>query len=105
MSLARTFDIVMAFIYQAAFLDEPVVWTSILGAMIVCIGVSLSCLKKLYEVRPDKFNWLFRLTGQVKPVDSDISLRTGGEKGDVKNFRTISLVSNCVSENGMPSIV
>jgi drug/metabolite transporter (DMT)-like permease len=43
-SLLRTFDIVIAFVYQAAFLNQPIYWTSILGSIIVtsgCVGVAL----------------------------------------------------------------
>ena len=45
-SLARTVDIVMAFVFQIIGLpEEEVDWTSILGAVIVCTAVSLSAFK------------------------------------------------------------
>lgn len=45
-SLLRTFDIVIAFAYQAAFLNQPIYWTSILGSVIVCSGCVAVALKK-----------------------------------------------------------
>ena len=59
-SLARTFDIVMAFIYQVAFLHEAVYVTSIVGAIIVCSGVIACALKKTYGAKPHFFNPLIR---------------------------------------------
>lgn len=59
-SLARTFDIVMAFIYQVIFLSQKVYWTSILGAIIVCSGVVACALKKIYESKPQYFEPLLR---------------------------------------------
>ena len=50
-SLARTIDIVMAFLLQAAFLNEIIHWTSILGAVIVAIGVCISALRKWLNSR------------------------------------------------------
>ncbi|XP_076304726.1 solute carrier family 35 member G1-like [Tachypleus tridentatus] len=35
-SIARAIDVVMAFIYQVAFLEETIEWTSVLGAVLVC---------------------------------------------------------------------
>ncbi|KAI1290291.1 Solute carrier family 35 member G1 [Halotydeus destructor] len=46
-SLARTFDIVMAFIYQVSFLGEAIHWTSLLGATIVMSGVAVSATRKV----------------------------------------------------------
>ncbi|KAI1289196.1 Solute carrier family 35 member G1 [Halotydeus destructor] len=50
-SLARTFDIVMAFIYQVVFLGEGISWTSVLGAAIVICGVVVSGVKKVLHDR------------------------------------------------------
>lgn len=47
-SLLRTFDIVIAFLYQAGFLDQPIHWTSILGSAIVCSGCVAVALKKYF---------------------------------------------------------
>lgn len=55
-SLARTFDIVMAFIYQVAFLHQQVYITSIVGAIIVCSGVIACALKKTYGAKPEIFD-------------------------------------------------
>jgi drug/metabolite transporter (DMT)-like permease len=48
-SLLRTFDIVVAFFFQAVFLDQPIHWTSILGSAIVCTGCIAVGLKKVWE--------------------------------------------------------
>jgi drug/metabolite transporter (DMT)-like permease len=45
-SLMRTFDIVMAFMYQASILDQPVYWQSIIGAIIICTCCVAVALKK-----------------------------------------------------------
>lgn len=50
-SLLRTFDIVVAFFYQAVFLDQPIHWTSIVGSAVVCSGCIAVGLKKYYESR------------------------------------------------------
>lgn len=59
-SLARTIDIVMAFVFQIIWLpEEEVNWTSILGAVIVCSAVCLSAIKKWLSQRPAKFHVLW----------------------------------------------
>ncbi|XP_013794743.2 solute carrier family 35 member G1-like [Limulus polyphemus] len=45
-SIARAIDVVMAFIYQVAFLEESIEWTSILGAVLVCSCVVLTGWRK-----------------------------------------------------------
>lgn len=53
-SLVRTIDIVVAFIYQISFFPEQkVMTTSIIGALIVCLSVVISCLNKLRDSKPD----------------------------------------------------
>lgn len=57
-SLARTIDVVMAFVYQALFLSEPVTTSSLLGAFIVSISVALTITRKWYKDDPETFvNW------------------------------------------------
>lgn len=79
-SLVRTFDIVMAFIYQIIFLYQPVVLTSILGALLVCGGVCICCLYKLYQSRPDMFEGCMNFVGvksaHQKKVESENELRS-----------------------------
>lgn len=67
-SLVRTFDIVMAFIYQTSFIPEQKVQlTSIIGAVIVCLSVVISCLKKLYDSKPNlRIFTMFGLGGSKK---------------------------------------
>ena len=59
-SLARSVDILLSFIVQATLLkNEQIYWTSILGAFIIGLGVTLSALNKLREKRNrnnDKLN-------------------------------------------------
>ncbi|XP_076357561.1 solute carrier family 35 member G1-like isoform X2 [Tachypleus tridentatus] len=45
-SISRTFDIVIAFIFQVTLLDEEILWTSVLGAVLICSGVGLLGWKK-----------------------------------------------------------
>ena len=48
-SLMRTIDIVVAFVYQGIFLPhQPLYWTSILGAVIICSGCVAVALKKYF---------------------------------------------------------
>lgn len=61
-SLARTIDIVMAFVFQIIWLPEEVVnWTSILGAVIVCSAVTLSAIRKWLSQRPGKLELLWAI--------------------------------------------
>ena len=49
-SIMRTFDIVMAFIYQALFLtQQPVYWTSILGSVLICSSCIVLSTKKFLD--------------------------------------------------------
>ena len=45
-SMARGFDIVVAFSNQALFLNEPIFWTSIVGAAIIMFSVVANALFK-----------------------------------------------------------
>jgi drug/metabolite transporter (DMT)-like permease len=51
-SLTRTFDIVMAFIYQVACLNQEAELMSIIGAVIVSAGCVACGLKKFLEAKP-----------------------------------------------------
>ncbi|KAI1289658.1 Solute carrier family 35 member G1 [Halotydeus destructor] len=53
-SLARTSDIIFAFAYQVAFLGESIHWTSVVGALIVIGGVTISCIRKVIHERKEK---------------------------------------------------
>lgn len=67
-ALIRTFDVVLAFLLQISFLSEPVTWTSIAGAVIVCTAVSVSVLKKWLEQKSDsKYNRLFCIVNCGNP--------------------------------------
>lgn len=68
-SLARSVDILLSFIFQALFLEnEPIYWTSICGALIIAVGVTLSALNKLREKRNQPN------TGQSTPATLESSL-------------------------------
>ena len=73
-SLARTIDILMAFIFQVAFLHSEIVhWTSIAGGIIVCFGVCISALRRwLRGKKGDQYKllWLILNCG-VKKQDDD----------------------------------
>lgn len=79
-SLARTIDIVMAFIYQVSFLNEVVHWTSALGAVIVCMGVIVSAIKKYVQSKPELLekwtNW-FGCGKETKPHPKPITAVVG----------------------------
>ncbi|XP_013793332.1 solute carrier family 35 member G1-like [Limulus polyphemus] len=45
-SIARTTDIVIAFIYQSFLLKEKIQWTSVVGSVLVCTSVGLISWKK-----------------------------------------------------------
>ena len=74
-SLARTIDIVMAFLFQVAFLHNEVIhWTSIVGAVIVCIGVCVSALRRWLRGKPGKCNllWLILNCGIKRQEEEDL---------------------------------
>lgn len=53
-SLARTIDIVMAFVFQVIWLPAELIhWTSYFGAVLVIVGVCISGLRKWINSRPD----------------------------------------------------
>lgn len=59
-SLARTIDVVMAFIYQMIWLTaEAVQWTSFAGAFLVCSCVSLATLRRWLKDKPGKYDTLW----------------------------------------------
>ncbi|XP_015793315.1 solute carrier family 35 member G1-like [Tetranychus urticae] len=58
-SLARTMDIVMAFVYQITILKEAVAWTSLFGAFILVFGVIIVALNKWYTSDPKSFKSVF----------------------------------------------
>ena len=73
-SLARTIDIVMAFLFQVVFLkSEEVHWTSVLGAVIVCIGVCVSALRRWLKSKPGKFNTLWLIINCGKEREAEFS--------------------------------
>lgn len=55
-SLARSFDIVMAFIYQIILLKQAVTIMSVSGALIVLSSCAACALKKFIDAKPDAFN-------------------------------------------------
>lgn len=72
-SLARSVDILLSFVFQALFLQhEPIFWTSICGALIIAVGVTLSALNKLREKR--------KQTGQSSNATSASSLSSNSNK-------------------------
>lgn len=75
-SLVRAFDIVVSFLFQFAILKEQtIVWTSILGAVIVTMGVAMSCVKKLYESRPDYFPEFCLTTSKAEHLQLSVTVK------------------------------
>ncbi|RWS04265.1 solute carrier family 35 member G1-like protein, partial [Dinothrombium tinctorium] len=58
-SVTRTISIVISFVYQAVLLKESVVWTSLLGATIVCLSVVIIAIEKWYRRKPEAFQKIF----------------------------------------------
>ena len=59
-SLARTIDIVMSFVYQVIWLPNEIVhWTSLLGAIIVCACVAISAIRRWLVDKPGKWDTLW----------------------------------------------
>lgn len=78
-SLARTIDIVMAFVFQIIWLpSEAVHWTSLLGALIVCLGVCVSAVRRWLKDKHGKWEllWLILNCGIERPLkDNPIGKR------------------------------
>ncbi|KAI1290262.1 Solute carrier family 35 member G1 [Halotydeus destructor] len=70
-SLVRTTDIIMAFIYQVAFLDEAVHWTSLVGAAIVMLAVVVSGVRRIRYERRERARSLPGQPLHLKPSDID----------------------------------
>lgn len=54
MALIRTSDIVIAFVYQVIFLHQVVIWTSIVGAVVVLASVAATCVRKMHISRQER---------------------------------------------------
>ena len=95
-SLARTIDIVMAFVFQVAFLEEVVHWTSGLGAAIVCFGVIAATIRKYLMSKPEILDKLLgRKHEQTLPAVTEVSINAHSAERKVSN--TILPVGNLVS--------
>ncbi|XP_076358877.1 solute carrier family 35 member G1-like [Tachypleus tridentatus] len=53
-SLTRTLDIVLAFVFGISFLDQYPTWSSIVGALLVCSSVVLIAIKKWKDKQKTK---------------------------------------------------
>lgn len=97
-SLARTFDIVVAFCYSIVLLHEPVTVFSLSGAVLVCAGVLAVILPKWLCV-PDKGT-------QLQPVDEadDVSEASAEQDCDLSANATLN---TCGEKNkfAVPSFV
>ena len=115
-SLARTIDIVMAFLFQVAFLHSEVVhWTSVVGAVIVCIGVCVSALRRWLRGKPGKFEtlWLILNCGVKRQEEEPIgskgipeSFMTSGSSSSevVLDIKKIRIIHEEDEKNGTPSV-
>lgn len=59
-SLARTFDIVIAYIYQIHLLHQNATHLSIIGAVIVFSSCASIAVKKLFDAKPHLLQWVRR---------------------------------------------
>jgi drug/metabolite transporter (DMT)-like permease len=92
-SLARTIDIVMAFVYQMIWLPSEVIhWTSIMGAVIVTASVSASTLRRWLRDKPGKWNtfWIMINCGldggrDEKQLEADTPRQNGIEENNNNN--------------------
>lgn len=72
-SLARSVDIVVSFIFQAILLKhEPIYWTSIVGALVIGLGVTLSAWFKIKEKKGQKENDDSIMGDKIKKTDTSI---------------------------------
>ena len=80
--------IVMAFLFQVTFLHSEVVhWISVVGVVIVCIGVCVSALRRWLRGKPGKFEtlWLILNCGVKRQEEEPI-----GSKGIPESYMTSS---------------
>ena len=58
-SVARTFNIVLSFLWEALMLSEAIEWTSVVGALIVSSCVLVLATDKWWSEKPELFDRLF----------------------------------------------
>lgn len=91
-SLARTMDIVMAFVFQLIWIPEDKIeWTSIIGAVVVCSGVCFSAVRQWLKKKPGKWNAVWCLLNCGLSDRSEISETlpvTRDDRIDKTNGRT-----------------
>jgi drug/metabolite transporter (DMT)-like permease len=108
-SLGRTFDILMAFIFQVAFLHTEIVhWTSIVGGVIVCFGVCISALRRWLRGKPNEYSvlWMLLNCGISRTQDDDISSNKKLDTNDNRKKNVCCVPSNTSSLetlDGVPS--
>ncbi|KAH7645573.1 eama-like protein 5 [Dermatophagoides farinae] len=59
-SVVRTFNIVLSFLWEVMLLNEDIEWTSILGACLICSCVIVLALVKWYKESPESFEKIRR---------------------------------------------
>ncbi|OTF80494.1 EamA-like protein [Euroglyphus maynei] len=59
-SVVRTFNIVLSFLWEVILLNEDIEWTSILGACLICSCVIVLALVKWYKESPESFDKIRR---------------------------------------------
>ena len=86
-SLARTIDIVMAFVFQVIWLpSEAVHWTSLMGAVIVCLGVCVSAVRRWLKDKPGTCDtlWLVLNCGVERATaDADVDKKCMRDQGAI----------------------
>ncbi|CAG2105212.1 unnamed protein product [Medioppia subpectinata] len=65
-SVASSFNIVLAFIWEVTIFHEPVQWQSITGAVLISSCVVITALNSMYEESPEKFVKVFMLVFSMR---------------------------------------
>ena len=58
-SVTRSFNIVLSFVWEVTIFSEPVEWTSIAGAALITGCVIIIAMHKCYKENPENFSQLF----------------------------------------------
>lgn len=76
-TLCRTFDIVIAFLYQITFLNQEILLMSVVGAVVVSSGCVACGLKKYFDAKPETMKAIVATFSRRKDVvRSQLILRT-----------------------------
>lgn len=91
-SVVRTFNIVLSFLWEVILLNENIEWTSILGACLICSCVIVLALVKWYKESPESFEKIRRKLCCFCPAPGPVKskARTKRSKKSSKNVANLS---------------